>query len=84
MRLRNIGPRTAPRLLEVGVRSYDDLERLGSVEVYRRLKERWPRATSLNALWSLEGALLDVRWDQLPPGRRAQLLAELDGLPEEG
>ena len=56
----------------MGITSYDDLERLGSVAAYQRVADSRPDV-SLNLLYALEGALLDVRWDLLSPEVRADL-----------
>lgn len=53
-----------------------DIDRLGSVEVYRRLRESQPGVT-LNALWGLESLLLGSDWRDLPAGRKADLRRDL-------
>jgi DNA transformation protein and related proteins len=73
--IKNVGPKTEQWLKDVGVQSYADLERLGSVEVYRRLKERDP-AVSLNALYALEAALWDLHWLELPPELKEKVKRE--------
>lgn len=73
--LLNLGPVSAGWLETVGIRSYDDLEGLGSVEAYLLVKEAFP-AASANLLYALEGALRDVRWDDLPVADRAALREE--------
>jgi hypothetical protein len=50
----------------VGVHHLDDLYALGSVETYLRLKIQFPEEVSLNMLYSLQGALLDIPWTDLP------------------
>lgn len=73
--LQNLGPTTEQRLHDVGVGDAAELDRVGAVEAYRRLKKRYPRETSLNALYALVGALLDVRWTELPDDVRARAKA---------
>ncbi len=72
--LRNIGPVSAARLAAVGIKDVTDLEEMGSVTTYRRVKEWFPTETSLNLLYALEGALLDLPWDDLPTGVKEELL----------
>lgn len=72
-KLRNIGPKSAARLRQVGVRSLHDLRALGSVEAFIKLK-RAGFKPGLNILYALEGALLDCHWQQVPDGRRSELL----------
>ena len=78
--LLNLGPKSASRLEAVGIHTLDDLERVGSVEAFRLLRESFP-GTSLNFLYAMEGALLDIRWDQLPPDVLAQLRSAAGALP---
>ena len=70
--LLNLGPTSAGWLRDVGVETYEDLERLGSVQAFL-LVDASREGVSLNLLWALEGALRDVRWDRLPPEVRAAL-----------
>lgn len=70
--LRNIGPKSAASLREAGVKSREDLERLGSVGAWRRVRDQ-NGGSSLNLLYALEGALLDVRWDELPEPLKERL-----------
>ena len=75
-RLPGLGPVTAQWLVDIGVDGYDDIDRLGSVEVYRRLRASRP-GVSLNALWALECLLLGCDWRDLPADRKAALRREL-------
>jgi len=77
-RLLNLGPKSGERLRAVGVDSYEALERLGSVEAYLRVDQRFPGWATKNLLYALEGALNDVRWDLLPKEERDRLAAELE------
>jgi DNA transformation protein len=65
-KLLNLGPKSAAWLEQVGIRTRADLERVGSVAAYRKVRDAGLES-SLNLLWALEGALLDLRWDRLPP-----------------
>lgn len=73
-KLRNIGPKSAAWLRQVGLRTQEDLTAVGSVEAFLRVKRAGFRP-SLNLLYALEGALLDCHWQQLPEARRTELLA---------
>jgi DNA transformation protein len=70
--LSNLGPTSAGWLRDVGIETYDDLERLGSVQAFLRV-DASREGVSLNLLYALEGALRDVRWDRLPPDVRHEL-----------
>ena len=77
MKLRNIGPKSAAQLRQVGVRTLDDLRALGSLEAFIKLK-RAGFKPGLNLLYSLEGALLDCHWQQVPEERRSELILAAD------
>jgi DNA transformation protein and related proteins len=75
--LRNIGPKSAAWLRQVGVRSEQDLIDAGAIGAFLKVR-RAGFKPSLNLLYSLEGALLGCHWQELPEPRRAQLLADLE------
>jgi DNA transformation protein len=84
--LRNIGPTIEKRLREVSVRTRTDLEAVGPVEAYRRIKAKHPDRTIpvCYYLYSLQGALLDVYWDDLPEGMKASLREAVDEESKRG
>jgi hypothetical protein len=45
----------------------EDLEAVGAVEAWRRVKERFPGRVTIVLLYGLEGALLGLPWNDLPP-----------------
>jgi DNA transformation protein len=77
-KLKNIGPVTTGWLHEIGIDTLEQIRELGVVEVYRRLKARFPDRVTLNALYGLEAALTGVRWDQLPDEVKAELRAQVE------
>jgi DNA transformation protein len=50
----------------VGIHSLDDVTELGVVESYRRVKAAFPEKVSLNLLYGLQAALIDLPWKELP------------------
>jgi hypothetical protein len=72
-KLRNVGPKSAAWLRQVGVRTQSDLETLGAVAAFIKVKRAGFRP-SLNLLYALEGALLGCHWQQVPDDRRSELL----------
>ena len=76
-KLRNIGPKSAAWLRQVGLRTRADLEGVGAVEAFMRVK-RAGFKPSLNLLYALEGALRDCHWQEVPDDRRAELVAAAD------
>lgn len=73
-RLRNIGPKSAAWLRQVGLRTLEDLAATGPVEAYMRVRRAGFRP-GLNLLYAIEGALNDTHWQEVPEARRAELVA---------
>ncbi len=81
-KLRNIGPKSGAQLRQIGVRTLEDLRALGSLEAFMTLR-RAGFKPSLNLLYSLEGALLDCHWQQVPNERRSELILATDAASAE-
>ncbi|MBS7458450.1 TfoX/Sxy family protein [Coralloluteibacterium stylophorae] len=75
--MRNVGPKSAAWLRQVGVRSLDDLRETGVVGAWLKCRRAGFRP-GLNLLYALEGALLDCHWQDVPVARREQLVAEAE------
>jgi len=75
--LRNIGPKSAAWLRQVGLRSAEDLQAVGAVDAFLKVR-RAGFKPSLNLLYSLEGALVGSHWQEIPEARRRQLLEQLE------
>jgi|GEM_PF-61394 len=80
-RLRNVGPKSAAWLRQVGIRTPEELVENGAVGAFMKVKRAGFRP-SLNLLYSLEGALLGCHWQQVPDERRQQMSAEVEKLSE--
>lgn len=78
-RVLDLGPKARLRLAEVGVFTFADLERLGSVAVFRAVRARHA-SRSASLLYALEGLLLGLRWNELPDVVKRNL-RERAGLP---
>ncbi|MCL7714898.1 TfoX/Sxy family protein [Stenotrophomonas mori] len=76
-KLRNIGPKSAAWLRQVGLRSGEDLAAVGAVGAFVKVR-RAGFKPSLNLLYSLEGALTGCHWQEVPEARRQQLVAEYE------
>lgn len=75
--LPNLGPKSAAWLIEAGIRTPMQLKKVGVVAAYKRVKlMQGPRA-SLNLLWALAAALMNIDWRDLPPDIKTQLKTEL-------
>lgn len=77
LKLRNIGPKSAAWLRQVGLRTEDELRAIGALEAFMRVK-RAGFKPSLNLLYALEGALMDCHWQDVPSERRSELLIAAD------
>lgn len=75
-KLKNIGPKTADRLENVGIDSIKKLKEAGPVDAFCRLKVLFPDSTSNNALYALQAAMLNVDWREIPVGLRQDLQRE--------
>ena len=73
-RLRNIGPKSAAWLRQVGLRTREDLAAAGTVDAFMRVK-RAGFKPGLNLLYAIEGALNDCHWQEVPDERRVELVA---------
>jgi len=77
IKMRNIGPKSAAWLRQVGLRTQEDIAAAGPVDAFMRVKRAGFRP-SLNLLYALEGALADCHWQEVPEARRQLLVAEYE------
>jgi len=77
VKIRNVGPKSAAWLRQVGVRTTEDLARIGPVEAFLKVKRAGFRP-SLNLLYSMAGALADCHWAELPEEQKQTLLSTLE------
>ncbi len=76
--MKNLGPKSSEWLASVGVHTLDDVARLGVVETYKRVKAVFPEKVTLNMLWGLQAALLDIPWNELPPDIKRELRKQVE------
>jgi DNA transformation protein and related proteins len=72
----NIGAKTEQLLNEVGIYTQQELQELGPVEAWSRLKRLHPETGTLTWLYVLQGALLGLPWKTLPQEVVENLLVE--------
>lgn len=77
VKMRNIGPKSAAWLRQVGLRTLEDVAAIGTVEAFMRVK-RAGFKPGLNLLYAIEGALLDCHWQEVPEERRQELILAAD------
>ena len=78
--MKNMGPKSSAWLASVGIHTLDDVANLGVVEAYRRVKAAHPEKVSLNLLYGLQAALLDLPWNELPANIKAELKSQVEDL----
>lgn len=76
--MKNIGPKSSQWLASVGIHSLDDVAEIGVVEAYLRVKAAYPEKVSLNLLYGLQAALLDLPWNELPPDIKEELRRQME------
>lgn len=77
--LRNIGRTIESRLLAVGITNCRQLKKTGAAQAFLLIQEAYPK---LNLpvcyyLYSLQGALLNMHWDELPERTKRRLLRDI-------
>ena len=75
--MKNLGPKSREWLASVGIYTLEDVARLGVVETYKRVKAAYPEKVTLNMLWGLQAALLEIPWNELPQDIKDQLRQEV-------
>jgi DNA transformation protein len=69
----NIGPILAGELRAAGIATPDELQALGAVEAWERVRRVNPERDCVHSLLALEGAVRGVRWMRLAPEERQRL-----------
>jgi DNA transformation protein len=69
----NLGPRMERWLSEIGIDSDAELRRTGAVDAWRRLRFRFGREITLNALYAMAAALIGCDWRDLPADEKGRL-----------
>jgi DNA transformation protein len=70
----NIGKELERLLIEVGIESFEELKAIGSENAFIRIQTVDPTAC-LSKLSALEGAVLGIRWHNIPAQRKEELRA---------
>ncbi len=80
--LPGLGPQSAAMLQAAGITTLAQLQALGSVRAYVRVKLAGCKP-SLNLLWGLEGAITGEHWQHVARHYRTSLLLALDQAERE-
>lgn len=80
--LKGLGPKSEGHLNEIGIHTREQLEDIGAVGAYIKLKEQCSVDPSLNFLYAMVGALEDEHWAKIAKSEKGRLLFELEGYRE--
>lgn len=72
--LKNLGITSVNWLHAIGVHNRADLERIGTIQAYNRIRERGIKVSKV-LLYALEAALRDIHWSELDEGEKCRLVA---------
>jgi DNA transformation protein len=75
--LRNLGPKSAMMLAEVGIHTIGELRAIGAVKAYVRVRAVCSRGASVNFLWSMAAGLEGRGWQEVSVEEKGLLLAEV-------
>lgn len=75
--LKNLGAASVNILHAVGINNYDDLKNTGSVNAYTKIKGRGINVSKV-MLYALEGALLNVHWNELDDSLKSDLVSKAE------
>ena len=78
--LKNLGPKSAERIVAAGITDSDALCRIGAAAAYHKVKSKFPKDTSLNLLWAIQGALMGIHWHNIQDDLKQHLLTELEDI----
>ena len=73
--LKNLGNTSVNWLRTVGIHSREELAQIGPVGAYNRIRERGIKVSKV-LLYALQGALLDLHWNELDPSLKRQLVEQ--------
>jgi probable rRNA maturation factor len=77
--LRNLGPKSAAWLAEIGITTRTELAKIGAIEACRRLRTAgYP--VSRTMAYAIEGALMDLDWRDIPHEFRLKISLEFKKL----
>jgi DNA transformation protein and related proteins len=78
LQLKNLGMASVNILHAIGINTYADLQRVGAVEAYLRIRSRDINVSKV-MLYALQGALMNIHWNDLSPDLKTQLVLEAEG-----
>ena len=73
--LKNLGAASVNILHAIDIHTYEHLKEIGPVGAYLQIKQRGIHVSKV-MLYALQGALLNVHWNELSPDLKQQLLED--------
>lgn len=80
--LKGLGPKSEKQLNDVGIFTKADLEQIGPVNAFIKLRNESSIKPSLNFLYAMVGALEDKHWTEIAKNDKHRLLMELESYKE--
>ena len=81
-KLKGLGPKSERCLNEIGIKTRRDLELIGPIRAFIKLRNECDTKASLNFLYAMVGALEGKHWAEIARSEKGRLLIELDGYQE--
>ena len=67
------------RMEAVGIDSTEKFFDTSVIETYMLVKDAYPDLVSLNLLYTLQSAYMDINWNNLPPNIKEDLISQISG-----
>ncbi|MDN3651478.1 TfoX/Sxy family DNA transformation protein [Thalassotalea ponticola] len=80
--LKGLGPKSEKCLNDIGIKTRSDLESIGPVKAFVKLRNECYVKPSLNFLYAMVGAIEGKHWTKIAQSEKGRLLLELDGYQE--
>ena len=81
-KLKGLGPKSEKCLNEIGIKTKSDLETIGPIQAFLKLRKESSIKPSLNFLYAMVGALDGRHWADIAKSEKNRLLMELEGYQE--
>ncbi len=81
-KLKGLGPKSEKCLNEIGIKSKSDLETIGPIRAFLKLRQECSIKPSLNFLYAMVGALEEKNWTDIAKSEKDRLLMEMEGYQE--
>ena len=80
--LKGLGPASEKMLQSVAIYTPADLEKVGAIWAFIKLKNNSATRPSMNMLYAMVGALKNKHWIDIAQIEKGRLIMELDGYQE--